>query len=116
MRLDGSRLGRRLDLRPRLPAHGRDAVLHGAASDTSGYSDPEADKLIKATTSGPASQTIPNMDAYENYMAKTLPVVFFPTATGNPTSAGIDLISKHLGGFINNVYTNLTPETWYLTK
>ncbi len=56
------------------------------------------------------------MDAYENYIAKTLPVVFFPTATGNPTSAGIDLISKHLGGFINNVYTNLTPETWYLTK
>ena len=29
VRLDGSRLGRRLDLRPRLPAHGRDAVLHG---------------------------------------------------------------------------------------
>ncbi len=56
------------------------------------------------------------MHAYENYIANTLPVVFFPTATGNPTSAGVDLISKHLGGFINNVYTNLTPETWYLTK
>ena len=65
---------------------------------------------------GPASLTIPNMHAYEDYMAKQLPVVFFPTATGNPTSAAIDLISKHLGGFINNVYTNLTPETWYLTK
>jgi peptide/nickel transport system substrate-binding protein len=88
----------------------------GASSDTSGYSNAEADKLIKATTSGPASLTIPNMHAYENYIAQTLPVVFFPTATGNPTSAGVDLISKHLGGFINNVYTNLTPETWYLTK
>ena len=50
------------------------------------------------------------MDAYENYLAKRVPVVFFPTATGDPTSAGIDLISKHLGGFINNVYTNMTPE------
>jgi peptide/nickel transport system substrate-binding protein len=88
----------------------------GAPSDTSGYSDSTADKLILKTTDGPDSQTIPNMDAYENYLAKTLPVVFFPTATGNPTSASVDLISKHLGGFTNNVYTNLTPETWYLTK
>ena len=56
------------------------------------------------------------MDAYENYLAKQVPVVFFPTATGDPTSAAIDLISKHLGGFINNVYTNMTPETWYVTK
>ena len=28
----------------------------------------------------------------------------------------IDLTSKHLGGFTNNVYTYMTPETWYLTK
>jgi peptide/nickel transport system substrate-binding protein len=88
----------------------------GAGSDFSGYSSAQADKLIQATTNGPNSETVPNMDAYENYLAKQLPVVFFPTATGNPTSAGIDLISKHLGGFINNVYTNLTPETWYVTK
>ncbi len=88
----------------------------GAGADYSGYSDSTADKLIQATTDGPNSETIPNMDAYENYLAKTLPVVFFPTATGDPTSAAIDLISKHLGGFINNVYTNMTPETWYVTK
>jgi hypothetical protein len=43
-------------------------------------------------------------------------VVYFPTATGNPTSASVVLISKHLGGYTNNAYTNLTPETWYLTK
>ena len=77
---------------------------------------PKADHLIAATTTAPASQTKAAMDAYENYMAQQLPVVFFPTATGNPTSAAVDLISKHLGGFTNNVYTNLTPETWYLTK
>ncbi len=49
-------------------------------------------------------------------MAEQLPFVFFPTATGDPTSAAVDLISQHLGGYINNTYTNLTPETWYLTK
>ena len=72
--------------------------------------------MITATTDGPDSQTIPNMDAFENYIAKQVPVVYFPTATGNPTSAAIDLISKHLGGFVNNVYTSMTPEDWYLTK
>jgi len=88
----------------------------GAGANFSGYSNAEADKLITATTNGPASLTVPNMDAFENYMAKQLPVVFFPTATGDPTSAAVDLISQHLGGFTNNVYTNMTPETWYLTK
>ena len=117
VQLDGSQLGSGLDLRPRLRAHRRDAVLHRCRRlTTRATATPTADKLIQATTDGPDSQTIPNMDAYENYLAKTLPVVFFPTATGDPTSAAIDLISKHLGGFINNVYTNMTPETWYLTK
>ncbi len=88
----------------------------GAGANFSGYSNAEADKLITATTDGPNSQTIPNMDAFENYIAKQVPVVYFPTATGNPTSAAIDLISKHLGGFVNNVYTSMTPENWYLTK
>ena len=88
----------------------------GAGANFSGYSNAEADKLITATTDGPASLTIQNMHAFENYIAKQVPVVYFPTATGDPTSAGIDLISKHLGGFINNVYTSMTPETSYLTK
>jgi hypothetical protein len=26
------------------------------------------------------------------------------------------LTSKHMGGVTNNMFTNLTPETWYLTK
>ncbi len=34
VRLDGSQLGRRLDLRPRLPAHRRDAVLHRSRRPT----------------------------------------------------------------------------------
>jgi peptide/nickel transport system substrate-binding protein len=88
----------------------------GAGSDYSGYSSTEADHLIALTTTASASQSQAALDNYENYMAQQLPFVFFPTATGDPTSASVDLISTHLGGFTNNVYTNLTPETWYLTK
>ena len=88
----------------------------GAGADYSGYSSPEADHLIALTTTAPASQSKAAIDNYEDYMAQQLPVVFQPTATGSPTSASVDLISQHLGGYINNVYFNLTPETWYLTK
>ena len=88
----------------------------GAGSNFSVYSNSTADRLIAATTTVPESKTAPTLVAYEKYMEDQLPVVFFPTATGNPTSAAVDLVSKHLGGFNNNAYTNLTPETWYLTK
>jgi peptide/nickel transport system substrate-binding protein len=88
----------------------------GAAANAEGYSNPEADRLIQLTTTAPASKTTAAMDEYQNFIANQVPVVYFPTATGNPTSAAVDLISKHLGGFTNNAYTNLTPETWYLTK
>jgi peptide/nickel transport system substrate-binding protein len=88
----------------------------GSGSDYSGYSNAEADHLIQLTTTAPASQSTAAFDNYENYMAQQLPFVFFPTATGDPTSAAVDLISQHLGGYINNTDTNLTPETWYLTK
>jgi peptide/nickel transport system substrate-binding protein len=95
---------------------GESIFYTGSGADFSGYSDPTADRLIAATTTVPESKTAPTLVAYENYMAKQLPVVYFPTATGNPTAAAVDLVSKHLGGFTNNAYTNLTPETWYLTK
>ncbi len=42
-------------------------------------------------------------------MAQQLPFVFFPTATGDPTSAAVDLISKHLGGYINNIVHQPDP-------
>ena len=38
-----------------------------------------------------------------------LPVVFFPTATGDPTAASIVLTSKHLGGYINNAVHQPDP-------
>jgi peptide/nickel transport system substrate-binding protein len=95
---------------------GESIFYTGAGADFSGYSNPTADRLIAATTEVPESKTAPTLVAYENFMAKQLPVVYFPTATGNPTAAAVVLVSKHLGGYTNNDYTNLTPETWYLTK
>jgi len=95
---------------------GESIFYTGSGADFSGYSSAKADQLIARTTTAPASQTVAALDAYQNYMAEQLPVVYFPTATGNPTAAAVVLTSKHLGGYINNVYTNLTPETWYLTK
>jgi peptide/nickel transport system substrate-binding protein len=88
----------------------------GAGADFSGFSSAKADQLIAATTTAPASETSKAFSAYQDYMAEQLPVVYMPTATGDPTSAAVVLTSKHLGGYTNNVYTNLTPETWYLTK
>ncbi len=88
VRLDGSRLGGGVGLFPRHAAHGRAALLHGGCLPTPrAIATRRPTSSSSSTTDGPDSQTIPNMDAYENYLAKTLPVVFFPTATGNPTSA-----------------------------
>ncbi len=95
---------------------GESLFATGAGADFSGYSNAKADALIAATATVPESRTASSLINYEYYMAQQLPVVYFPTATGDPTAAAVDLISKHLGGFNNNVYTNLTPETWYLTK
>jgi peptide/nickel transport system substrate-binding protein len=65
-----------------------------------------SDTLIKATTQGNA-----NLVAYQNYVAKDLPVVWQP----NPVTVGE--ISKKLKGVgpLNPLQT-LNPETWYFTK
>jgi len=72
--------------------------------------------LIRLTTTASAAQSQAALNAYENYIIQQAPVVFIPTATGDPVAASIVLTSQHLGGFSNNLFTNLTPETWYLTK
>jgi peptide/nickel transport system substrate-binding protein len=95
---------------------GESIFYTGAGADFEGYSSSKVDKLIAATTTASASKTTAAIDAYQDYLAQQLPVVYFPTATGNPTSAAVVLTSKHLGGYTNNVYTYMTPETWYLTK
>jgi peptide/nickel transport system substrate-binding protein len=88
----------------------------GSAADYEGWADPKTNALIAATTTAPAAQSQAALDAYENYLIQQAPVVFIPTATGDPTAASVTLTSQHLGGYSNNVFTALTPETWYLTK
>lgn len=85
---------------------GEDLFQTGAASNGGQYSNPTSDTLIKATTQGNA-----NLAAYQNYVAKDLPVVFQP----NPLT--VDEISKKLQGVGQpNPLLTLNPETWYFTK
>ena len=85
---------------------GEDLFQTGAGSNYGSYSNPTSDTLIKATTQGNA-----NLAAYENYVARDLPVVWQP----NPVTVGET--SKQLGGVgpLNPLQT-INPETWYRTK
>jgi peptide/nickel transport system substrate-binding protein len=84
----------------------------GAGSNSGAYSDPTADKLIKATTTVGASGSQSALDAYQNYIAKQLPVLF------QPAPATENLVSKTLGGTVlkENAFTGLDPESWYYVK
>lgn len=78
----------------------------GASSNGGSYSDPQADTLIKATTQGNS-----DLAAYEDYVAKQLPVVWQPNALG------VGEVSKKLQGVgPPNPLLTLNPETWYFTK
>jgi len=96
---------------------GESLFLPGAAANFEGYVDPKATALTRATlTASSASAETAALDAYQNYIETQVPVVYIPTATGDIGSGNIVLTSTHLGGFTNNLFSQLTPETWYLTK
>ncbi|HXW82409.1 MAG TPA: ABC transporter substrate-binding protein [Acidimicrobiales bacterium] len=95
---------------------GESLFLPGAAANYEGYSSPEATKLTLATLTDTGAAGQAALDAYQNYIEQQVPVVYIPTATGDIGSGNFVLSSKHLGGFTNNVFSNFTPETWYLTK
>jgi peptide/nickel transport system substrate-binding protein len=81
----------------------------GAGFNKMSYSDPTADALIAKTetSSNPA-----NFAAYENYLAKQLPVIWEPFAASQMVEIG-----KNVGGVEPlNPVLSLTPEYWYLTK
>ncbi len=85
---------------------GEDLFQTGASSNGGSYSNPTADNLIKQTTQGNA-----DLSAYEDYVAKDLPVVWQPNALG------VAEISKKLGGVgPPNPLLTLNPENWYFTK
>ncbi len=76
--------------------------------NTGGYQDPTMNRLIAATTTAGGQQP---MFTYENYLAKNLPVLWWP----NP-STQISVISSKLHGVYQNPLGLITPEYWYLTR
>ena len=88
----------------------------GASANYSNYSDLKTDSLIGVTTTGPQSSEQQNLTTYAKYMAQQLPVVYGPTSEGNVIPGGPALISKKLGGYDDNAFGYLTPESYYLTQ
>ncbi|MEO7196001.1 MAG: ABC transporter substrate-binding protein [Pseudonocardiaceae bacterium] len=82
----------------------------GGALNSGGYSDPTADKLIEATLYG----NDPNaLTAYEDYIARKLPVIFQP----DPDYVAVvksDLATE--GTFTALTQANLQPERWHFTS
>ena len=83
----------------------------GAGANFGSYSDPQADSLIQATHTAPASQTQSALNAYQDYMVESLPVIFQPNADYQ-----LSEVRSTLHGVQQNAYGNLNPEDWYYTK
>jgi peptide/nickel transport system substrate-binding protein len=81
----------------------------GAGSNFGSWNDPTTDSLIQETHTASNAQAA--LDAYQNYMARVLPVVYLPSA-----DYAISAISNKLQGVTQNPYLNLTPEEWYFVK
>jgi peptide/nickel transport system substrate-binding protein len=79
----------------------------GSGSNSSNYSDPQADKIIAATVHGSAPLT-----AYENYMANQIPVLWMP----QPVYQISETSTKLHGTLPQSPIESLTPENWYFTK
>ncbi|HWD08612.1 MAG TPA: ABC transporter substrate-binding protein [Actinomycetota bacterium] len=97
---------------------GEELFSTGAVSNQNNYSDPIADALIKATTGvvPPTETATDAINAYQDYIQQQVPVVYQPESAGNPQPGGLTVVSQHLGGFTANVFSSITPETYYLTK
>jgi peptide/nickel transport system substrate-binding protein len=79
----------------------------GAGSNSTNYSNGKADSLIKATT-----DTNTNLNAYQDYIAKQLPVIWQPNADYQLT----EVANKLRGVAPQNPFANLFPEYWYYVK
>jgi peptide/nickel transport system substrate-binding protein len=79
----------------------------GSGSNSSNYSNAEADKLIAATIHGSASLT-----AYENYMADQIPVLWMP----QPVYQVSEISTTLHGALPQSPIESLTPENWYFSK
>ncbi|WP_094770448.1 ABC transporter substrate-binding protein [Microbacterium gorillae] len=78
----------------------------GAGSNSGSYSDPALDKLIADTTTQSGDAVL---QAYEDYMAKNVPVIYQPNYTYSLTE-----VANGLQGYdTNNPYGAITPEEWH---
>jgi peptide/nickel transport system substrate-binding protein len=79
----------------------------GAGSNSGSYSDKKNDALIHDTLFGDAT-----LAAYQNYLAKSLPVVWQPN-----TAYQVTEVQKNLKGvFPQNPLLTINPEDWFFTK
>ena len=88
---------------------GGEIFATGAGSNFGNWNDPTTNTLIQTTHTAANGQAA--LNAYQDYMARALPVVFQPAANYQ-----ISAISTKLRGVTQNAYLNLTPEQWYLVK
>jgi peptide/nickel transport system substrate-binding protein len=79
----------------------------GAGSNSGSYTDKTNDKLIHETNFGSST-----LAAYENYLAKSLPVVWQP----NQAYAVTEIQNNLQGVTPQNPLLNINPENWYFTK
>ena len=85
---------------------GEEIFLTGAGSNSGSYSNATNDANIKATYA-----TNANLDQYQDFLAKDLPVVWQP----NPAFMLSEIKNTLHGATPQNVFGYLTPENWYLT-
>jgi peptide/nickel transport system substrate-binding protein len=95
---------------------GEELFKTGAAVNFSSYDSTAANKLIEETITAPPSTSQAALDAYQNYLAEQLPVVWEPVTAGNPIAGGLTLVSRRLGGYTTNSFGSINPEFWYLIK
>ena len=95
---------------------GEELFQTGAVANYENYNDAVANKLITRTTVGSAAESQRALNAYQDYIARQVPVIFTPELAGNPIQGYPAMVSTHLGGYDPNVYQTITPEDWYLTK
>jgi peptide/nickel transport system substrate-binding protein len=95
---------------------GQPLFMSNASNNVEGWNDPKTNDLIEAITTAAPAQLQSDLDAYQDYIIKELPLVFQPTAFGDPFPGGVAVISKKLGGVVPNAYSFITPEAWHFNS
>ena len=80
-----------------------------AGSNSGGYSNPTNDANTEATL---ASNDVKPLNTYEDFLAKDLPVIWFPNQDFELTEVKTNL----KGVFPQDPLLAITPENWYFTK